>query len=168
MKHTFISFKHAIFAARAAEALGYIDRPSLDYLRGTALNTPDPQAPDAEVRDLVRRVIEKMTPGGIRPGFTLDIPLQHMLDRSMMNTHAIDSLELGPVTVTGGSAHAEVLWQDYHTTYQLLLVKEGRDWKIDLLGILPYAEIGMRVDRAIKNETEPQQIDRLVSLVPTP
>jgi hypothetical protein len=91
-----------------------------------------------------------------------------MLDRSMMNTHAIDSLELGPVTVEGGRAHAEVLWQDSHTTYQLVLVKEGNDWKIDLLGILPYAELGLRLERTLKNETEPQQLDRLVSLVPTP
>jgi hypothetical protein len=138
------------------------------FLRSAALESPADEASDAEVKRLVHLVAEKMTPGGIQPGFTLAIPLQHMLDRSMMNTHAIDSLELGPVTVEGGRAHAEVLWQDSHTTYQLVLVKEGNDWKIDLLGILPYAELGLRLERTLKNETEPQQLDRLVSLVPTP
>ena len=46
-------------------------------------------------------------------------------------------------------------------------IKEGDAWKIDVMALLPYAEVLMRVDRAIKGETLTRQIDQLVGKLPS-
>jgi hypothetical protein len=35
------------------------------------------------------------------------------------------------------------------------------------MALLPYAEVLMRLDRAVKNETQAQQVDQLVSKLPS-
>ena len=168
VKTVFADFKHAIFAAHAAEALRHVDRPSLDYLRNTIQTAPDPAAPDAEIRQLVRQAVLKMAPGASGPHLNLENSLQRILDQGWMNTHALDSIALGPVTFSGGGAHAEALWQGAHTTYQVSFVREHNEWKVDLLGIVPYAELALRLERTLKGETEAQQLNRLVGLIPAP
>jgi hypothetical protein len=166
VKAAFAQFKSAVFGAHAAIALRYVDQASRDYLQDAAQGSPDPSAPDAEVKALLHQGILKLTPGGMGPGFTIATPLQRILDQGWMNTHALDSIALGPVTVTGEKARAEALWQGTHTTYELTFVKEQGAWKVDLLGVLPYVEVGLRMGRALRNETEAHQVDRLVSLLP--
>jgi hypothetical protein len=147
VKTVFADFKHAIFAAHAAEALRHVD---------------------AEIRQLVRQAVLKMAPGASGPHLNLENSLQRILDQGWMNTHALDSIALGPVTLSGGGAHAEALWQGAHTTYQVSFVRENHDWKVDLLGIVPYAELALRLERTLKGETEAQQLNRLVGLIPAP
>jgi hypothetical protein len=167
VEQTFASFKSAIFGAHAAAALAEIDQPSLDYLDSSARCPPDPSAPDAELRQVIYEAVARTTPGGAAgPGFKLEVPLQRILNQGCMNTHALDSIQIGPVTIDGAGAHAEVLWENMHTTYRLAFVKQAGQWKVDLLGVVPYIEIAMRVGRTLRNESAAQQVDRLVSQFP--
>ena len=76
-------------------------------------------------------------------------------------------IALGHVSITGNRASAEVYYQGTLTALRLPFIKEGDAWKIDVMALLPYAEVLMRVDRAIKGETEAQQVDQLVSKLPS-
>ena len=53
------------------------------------------------------------------------------------------------------------------TALRLPFLKEGGAWKIDVMALLPYAEVLMRVDRAIKGETQARQVDQLVGKLPS-
>jgi hypothetical protein len=54
------------------------------------------------------------------------------------------------------------------TTFQVQFVRESDSWKIDLFNVLPIAQSALSMDRAVKNQTEAQQLDRLVGEVPNP
>jgi hypothetical protein len=164
----FADFKHAIFAAHAAEALRHVDQASIDYLRSAIQTPPDPAANDDEIRQLIRQAVLKMAPGASGPNLRLDDSLQRILNQGWMNTHALDSIALGPVTITGGGARAEALWQGKPTPYQFSFVRENNQWKVDLLGLVLYAELGLGLERALKGETEAHQLERLVGLIPAP
>jgi hypothetical protein len=165
VRNTFVAFKGALFAAHATEALSYLDQPTMGYLYISIMEPIPPNVSDAEIKHLIRRAVEKITPGGIQPGFNPDIPLQVILNQGWMNTHDMDSIDLGPITVKGTQASGEILWEGSHTTYQLVFVKEGNDWKVDLMGAFPYAARALQMDRMMKNETEDQQVDQLVSQI---
>jgi hypothetical protein len=165
VRSTFEAFKGALFASRATEALSYLDQTTMGYLYASIMQPIPPNESDAEIKHLIRRAVEKITPGGIQPGFNPDIPLQVILNKGWVNTHDLDSIDLGPITVRGTQARGEILWDGSHTTYQLVFVKEGNDWKVDLMGAFPYAARALQMDRMMKNETEDQQVDQLVSQI---
>jgi hypothetical protein len=168
VRDAFTAFKSALGAGHAQEALDSLDESSRDYLQLAVTNPTAPATPDEEVHELVRQSVAKLTPGGIQPGFSLETPLQRVLNAGWIDPNALDELDLGPVTVEGGQAHAEVMWRGEPTTLQLAFVRESGAWKIDLLRLVTYAEMALNMDRSVKGETEPQQIARLVAQVPTP
>jgi hypothetical protein len=98
---------------------------------------------------------------------TLGALMQRIADRHLFNPRDVREIALGPVSINGNRASAEVYYQGTLTALRLSFLKEGDAWKIDVMALLPYAEALMRVDRAIKGETEARQVDQLVSKLPS-
>jgi hypothetical protein len=93
--------------------------------------------------------------------------MQRISDRRLFNPRDVQDITLGPIFINGNRASAEVYYQGSLTALRLPFVKEGDAWKIDVMAFLPYAEMLMRLDRAVKGETEAQQVDQLVNKLPS-
>jgi hypothetical protein len=167
----FDAWKEALIGNRISDALAYIPGHVDDYLH--TLNSPAPapgtKAPPSQspgVDLLLRTALEKKVPPDLRATLTLSSLLQRITDRKLFNPRDVREIALGRVSITGDRASAEVYYEGVLTAVRLPFVKENGDWKIDVMAILPWAEVLMRVDRAIKDESEAQQVDRLVSKLP--
>jgi hypothetical protein len=177
----FESWKSAVINHQTDEALAYIPHHVDAYL-GTlnsgatnaapvapsapAANVPASNSPGVDL--LLRTALEKKVPAELRARLTLGTLLQRMTERHLFNTRDVREITLGPhVSVNGDHASAEVYYQGGLTALRLPFLKEDNVWKIDVLALLPYAEVLMRVDRAIKGETETEQIDQLVAKLPS-
>lgn len=170
----FDSWKKAVINHQANQALAYIPSHVNDYLR--TLNSPAPNpAPAANavtsaspgVDLLLRTALDKKVPPDLRSNLTVGALLQRITDRNLFNAHNVREITLGRVAVNGDRASAEVYYQGTLTALRLPFIKENDAWKIDVMALLPYAEVLMRVDRAIKGETEAEQVDQLVSKLPS-
>jgi hypothetical protein len=102
----------------------------------------------------------------MRAHLTLATLLQRISDRHLFNPRDVRQLDLGPVSIEGNRASAEVYYEGTLTALHLPFIKESDGWKIDVMALLPYAEVLMRLDRAVKGQTEAQQVDQLVSKLP--
>ena len=169
----FTGWKSAVIDGRTNQVLVYIPKRVEAYLQ--MLNTPVNPAPtpgaaassSPGVDLLLRTALEKKVPADLRAHLTLAALLQRISDRHLFNPRDVRQIDLGTVTIEGNRASAEVYYQGTLTALRLPFIKEGDGWKIDVLALLPYVEVLMRVDRAIKGETEAQQVDQLVSKLPT-
>jgi len=170
----FNAWKEAMINHQTNQALAYIPHHVDDYLHrlnsnatasASAANTPASQSPGVDL--LLRTALEKRVPADLRANLTLSALLQRISDRNLFNPRDIREIALGRVSITGDRASAEVYYQGMLTALRLPFVKEGGAWKIDVMGILPYAEVLMHVDRAIKNESQARQVDQLVSKLPS-
>jgi hypothetical protein len=168
VQQAFADFKSALGTKHAKQALDGLDQPSRIYLQSAVTNPPDFTGGDEELRELIRQAVTKLTPGGIQPGFTLETPLQRVLNAGWINAHDLEELDLGPVTIHGDQASAELIWQGAGTMLYLTFVRESGAWKIDLAQLAPYAETALRTDRMVKGQTEAQQIAQLVARIPRP
>ena len=177
----FESWKSAVINLQMDQALAYIPRGVDDYLETLNSNatTAAPVAPSVPATGappsaspgvdlLLRTALEKKVPAELRAHLTLGSLLQRMTERHLFNTRDVQQITLDPhVSVNGDHASAEVYYQGALTALRLPFLKEDNVWKIDVLALLPYAEVLMRVDRAIKGETETEQIDQLVAKLPS-
>ena len=170
----FESWKDAMINHRTDQAMAYIPRHVDDYLNalnsGTANSAPDAKAVPSKwpgVDLLLRTALEKKVSADLRSHLTLSILVQRIADLHLLNPRDVQGIEIGPISITGNSASASVYYQKTLTALRLPFVKEGDAWEIDVMALLPYVEVLMRVDRAIKGETETQQIDQLVSKLPS-
>lgn len=169
--HVFTAWKEAMINHQTDQAMAYIPKHADDYLR--ALNSP-PLAPSADtsaskspgVDLLLRTALEKKVPADLRTNLTLSTLLQRITERKLFNPRDLKEIALGRVSIHGDNASAEVYYQGVLTALRLNFIKEDGAWKIDVLAILPYAEMLMKVDRTIKNESQTQQVDQLVSKLP--
>ncbi len=174
----FQAWKNAVIGQQTDQAMTYIPSHVDDYL--SALNstagTPPPPAaaaipqaksPSPGVDHLLRTALVRKVPAELRSNLTLSTLWQRITDRHLFNPRDVREIDLGRVSVNGNHATAELYYQGSLTALPLPFVKEGDVWKIDVMAILPYAEVLMRVDRAMKNETENQQVDELVSKLPS-
>ena len=171
----FESWKRAVVDHQTNQALAYIPRHVEDYL--VMLNSGStipvviqPGAPGIDspgVNHLLRTALQLKVPADLRPKLTLDLLLQRMTDKHLFKTSDVAQIALGPVTVSGDRASAQVYYQGSLTALRLPFMKEDQVWKIDVMAILPYAEILMRLDRAVKGETETEQVNRLVARLPS-
>jgi hypothetical protein len=168
VRQAFDGFKDQVALAHAQPALAYLDRATLDYLQAAATRPPSDTEPATDL--LLRRAAEKLTPSTIDAGFNLATPLQRLLDQGVVQPRDLDPITLGPVSLdsSGQTAQGEVFWSGKGTTLQLVFKREDSGWKIDLLNLLPYASSALAMDRAIKRETEDEQIARLVRALPNP
>jgi len=172
--HAFDAWKTAIANQQTHQALAYIPSHVDDYLNAlntgtlssgaTPSSTPSP-SPGVDL--LLRTALQKKVPAEMRPHLTLGSLLQRITDRHLFNPREVQQIELGPVSIEGNRASAAVYYQGSLTALRLPFIKENDVWKIDVMALLPYAEVLMRVDRAIKGETEAQQVDQLVSKLPS-
>ena len=170
----FESWKAAMINHRTDQAMAYIPRHVDDYLNalnsGAGISAPAANAapsPWPGVDLLLRTALEKKVPFPLRFHLTLGALLQRVADRRLFNPRDVREIALGRVSINGNRASAEVYYQGTLTALRLPFLKEGDGWKIDVMALLPYAEVLMRVDRAIKGETESRQVDQLVSKLPS-
>jgi hypothetical protein len=176
----FNDWKSAVIAGRMDQALVYIPKPVEDYLKmlnttpvnpapialsGTTPSAPPSASPGVDL--LLRTALARKVPADLRTHLTLATLLQRISDRHLFNPRDVRQIDLGAVAIDGKRATAEVYYQGTLTALRLPFLKEGGGWKIDVMALLPYAEVLMRVDRAIKDETQAQQVDQLVSKLPS-
>ena len=165
----FESWKQAIIDHHADQAMAYIPHHVDDYLAklnapppaATATTTPPSDYPGVDL--LLRRALTEKVPPDLRANLTLAALLQRIADRNLFNPRDLREVTLGPVSVEGNHASAEVYYDGVLTAVRLSFLKEDDAWKIDVMSILPYAETLMRLDREIKGETEEHQVDQLVA-----
>jgi hypothetical protein len=171
----FESWKNAMINNRTDQAMAYIPRHVGDYLNrlnagatGNSIVVPvAASSPTPGVDLLLRTALEKKVPADLRPRLTLGTLMQRIADRHLFNPREIREIKLRHVSIDGDRASAEVYYQGTLTALRLPFIKEGGAWKIDVMALLPYAEVMMRVDRAIKGETEAQQVEQLVGKLPS-
>jgi hypothetical protein len=163
----FDSWKDAVIDGQPDKAMAYIPRHVDNYLN--SLNSPADPAPSEYpgVNLLLRRALEKKVPAELRARLTVAALIQRITDRHLFNAHDLREITLGPVLVDGDRASADVYNDGTLTSVRLPFVKEDGGWKIDVMAILPYAETLMRLDRALKRETEEEQVDQLVTKLPS-
>jgi len=169
----FEAWKIAVINHQTRLAMAFIPRHVDDYLHSLNLPAVDPPpaanappSPSPGVDLLLRTALEKKVPVDLRSHLTVAVLAQRISDRNLFNPHTIQQIALGHVSVNGNRASAEVYYQGALTAVRLPFIKEGDAWKIDVMALLSYAEVLMRVDRAIKGETEAQQVDQIVSKLP--
>lgn len=177
VRHTFEGCKQALINYQADQVMLYIPQNVDDYL--SRLNSASKGKPAASsgpagsekaspgVDLLLRTALAKKVPDDLRPRLTLELLLQRIAEKRLLNTHDVEQIDLGRVSISGDRASAELYYEGTLTALRLPFVKEGDEWKIDVLAVLPYAEILMRLDRALKDETQDQQVDFLVSKLPS-
>jgi hypothetical protein len=167
----FEAWKSAVINHQPDQAMAFIPRHVDDYLRNlnSGSQNPVPAAPSQSpgVDHLLRTALEKKVPADMRSNLTVATLMQRITDRHLLNPHEVQQINLGPISINGDHASAEVYYQGTLTALRLPFVKEDDNWKIDVMAVLPYAEVLMRLDRAIKGETEAQQVDQLVSKLPS-
>jgi hypothetical protein len=170
----FESWKDAMINQRTDQAMTYIPRHVDDYLNALnsapvsstpATNAAPSLSPGVDL--LLRTALEKKVPPDLRSKLTLGNLMQRITDRHLFNPRDVREIALGRVSINGNRASAEVYYQGTLTALRLPFLKEEDGWKIDVMALLPYAEVLMRVDRAIKGETQMQQVDQLVSKLPS-
>ena len=169
----FESWKNAVINDQPEQAMAYVPRHVDDYLH--TLNAPPAAAPATNAAPsahpgvdlLLRRALEKKVPPDLRARPTVAALLQRITDRHLFNPHDLREITLGSVSVDGDRASAEVYYDGTLTAVRLPFIKEDDGWKIDVMSILPYAETLMRLDRAVKRETEEEQVDQLVAKLPS-
>jgi hypothetical protein len=181
VSQSFQSWQNAVIHDQPEEAMTYIPRHVDDYVN--QLNTAPPPAPvPSAVRTsaaapaltsaspgvdlLLRRALEKKVPRDLRAKLTLATLLRRITERHLLNPRDVREITLGAVSVNGNRADAVVYYQGTLTALRLPFIKEDNTWKIDVMSLLPYAELLMHVDRAMKGETEAQQVDQLVAKLP--
>jgi len=175
VRQTFESWKNSVLNAHMDQSMAYIPKNVYDYFQAvnsgvknsTATTPPVQVANEAPGVDLLlRTALDKKIVPNLRPTLTLDNLVQRIVDKRLFKPRDLGEIKLGYIAINGNHASADIYYQGTLTALRLPFLKEGNDWKIDILAMLPYVEVLMRVDRAIKGETEAQQVDRLVRNIP--
>lgn len=176
VRKTFESWQTAILNSHMDQAMTYIPQNVYDYFQilnseektltpiATSVNPIVTEAPGVDL--LIRTALDKKVTPGLRPTLTLDNLVQRITDKRLFKPNDLRQIKLGYIAINGNHASADIYYQGTLTALRLPFLKQGSEWKIDVLAILPYVEVLMRVDRAIKGETEAQQVDRLISNMP--
>jgi hypothetical protein len=142
-----------------------------DYINHLKSNdkkaSADPASNSPGVDLLLKTALEKRVPDDLRPNLTFNLLMQKITEKHLLSLREVQQIDLGRVYVTGDRASGEIYYQGTLTALRMPFVRENGSWKIDILSILPYAEVLMRLDRAIKDETQQEQVDLLVSRLPS-
>jgi hypothetical protein len=167
VKTDFESFRRAILERHADQVITYLPQNVSDYLAVlNSGNSPAPAPSSPGVNHLLRTALDRKVAPSLRAHLNLQILLQRLADRGLLDCREIRDLTLGPVAIKGGQATAELYYQGSLLPLRLPFVKQDQIWKVDLLAMLPYAEVLMRLDRAVTGRTENQQVAQLVEPLP--
>jgi hypothetical protein len=165
----FTSWKQALLDHHAATAMAYlphnVDRYLATIKAAPAANSPASPHPTVDL--YLRRALAEKVPSDLRANLTLATLLQRITDRNLIKPRDLQALTLGAVSVDGDHAGADVYYDGMITAVRLSFFKEDGAWKIDVLGLLPYAETLLSLDRLVKNQGEEQQINELVAKLPS-
>jgi hypothetical protein len=169
----FEAWKEAMINHQTDQAMAYIPShvdaylSALNSAAGNSVSAPnEPPSASPGVDLLVRTALQKKVPADLRSKLTFAALMQRLTDKNLISAHDMQQIALGHVSVNGNRASAELYYQGTLTALRLPFIKEDDGWKIDVLSLLPYAEVLMRVDRAMKGQTQAQQVDQLVSKLP--
>lgn len=175
VRKTFESWQNAMVDSHVDQSMAYIPQNVYDYFHilNSAIKAPAANDPlQSTLRGfpgvdlLLRTALEKKVPGSLRPNLTLNGLVQLAADKRLFKPRDIRQITLGYIAINGNHASADIYYQGTLTALRMPFLREDKQWKIDVLAILPYVEVLMRVDRAIKGETEDQQVNRLVGAMP--
>jgi len=175
VRQTFESWKTAVLDSHMDQSMAYIPQNVYDYFqvlnfgikKPASAATSNPATREAPGVDLLlHAALDKKVAPALRPTLTLPDLVQRITAKHLFKPRDVQQIKLGYIAINGNHASADIYYQDTLTALRLPFLKEGNEWKIDILAMLPYVEVLMRVDRAIKGETETQQVDRLVSDMP--
>ncbi len=175
IKLAFESCKKALISQQIQQALVYFPHNVNDYLNrlNSGVKAPpvppagSPADPSPVVTQLLRTALEKKVPADLRANLTLDALLQRIADKHLLNLHDVEEIKLGRISIEGPTAYAQIYYQGSLTALRLPFIKEDNVWKIDVMAVLPSAELLMRLDRAIKGESENEQVEQLVNKLPS-
>lgn len=169
VKQAFESTKSALLNHDTGQLMAHLPGNVNDYFQTLNTGAINPQDATPDVTLLLRTALEKKVPADIRRDLTLSVLLQRIVDKKLFNLHDVQGIYIGRVTIMGNGrqATAEVHYQGTLSPLRLPFIKEGSDWKIDLMAILPSAELLMRLDRAITGEAPAQQVEHLVNRLPS-
>jgi hypothetical protein len=170
VKADFEAFRLAILERHADRISLYLPQNVGDYL---ARLNGDPSAPASApygapgVNLLLRTVLDQKVNPALRAHLNLQLLLQRLSDRGLLDCHEIRGLSIGRVSIDGDRATAELFFDNNLLPLRLPLVKQSGLWKVNLVAMIPYAEVLMRLDRAITGKTESQQVAQIVHPLPT-
>jgi len=175
IKNTFSACKTALLNGQAGQALACISPKVEDYLarlkagsQDNRVSTEADSVSSSPSIDLfLRTALVRKVPRDLRSHLTLELLLQSIMVKRLVDPRDIEQLDLGRIDISGDHATAELYYQDSRLALSLPFVQEGKDWKIDIMTLLPYAEVLMRLDRAISGKTENQQVELLVNGLPS-
>ena len=170
VKADFEAFRLAIIERHADQISLYLPQNVGDYL--ARLNN-DPATPANApygapgVNLLLRTALDQKVNPALRAHLNLQLLLQRLSDRGLLDCHEIRGLSIGRVSIAGQRATAELYFDNNLLPLRLPLVRQSGLWKVDLVAMIPYAEVLMRLDRAITGKTESQQVAQIVHPLPT-
>jgi hypothetical protein len=169
VKADFEAFRLAILERHADQISLYLPQNVGDYL---ARLKGDPSMPAnapygaPSVNLLLRTALDQKVDPALRAHLNLQLLLQRLSDRGLLDCHEIRGLSIGRVSIAGDRATAELYFDNNLLPLRLPLVKQAGLWKVDLVAMIPYAEVLMRLDRAITGKTESQQVAQIVHPLP--
>jgi hypothetical protein len=172
VKFDFEAFRRGILSHHAEQVITYLPQNVSDYLAmlnaggPPAAGTPGAPLGAPGVNLLLRTALDKKVAPALRAHLDLQLLLQRLADRGLLDSREIRGLSLGRVEVRGERASAELYFRGNVLPLRLPFVKQDQVWKVDLLAMLPYAELLMRLDRAVTGKTESQQVAQLVEPLP--
>jgi len=174
VKKAFESCKTGLINNQMDQVMACIPANVNDYLNQLKSNEKKvspvpPSAPSTSpgVDLLLKTALQKRVPDDLRADLTFNILLQKIAAKHLLNLREVQSIDLGRIYVNGDRASGEIYYQGTLTALRMPFIQENGNWKINILAILPYAEILMRLDRAIKDETQQEQVELLVSRLPS-
>jgi hypothetical protein len=175
VKKAFDSCKQGLIDNRPDKVSAYLPRNVDDYLnqlkagtRGLPPRENDvPKSESPTVDYFLRTALEQKVPDNLRPNLTVAALLQRIAEERLIDPKDIQPISIGPVSVNGDHASAEIYYQGNMTPVNLPFSRENGTWKIDILSALPYIEMLMRLDRAVARKSETEQVEFLVRGLPS-
>jgi hypothetical protein len=163
----FGAWKDDILAHHVDQAMAFMPRNADAYLASliappvmSAANSPSAHP---AVDMLLRRALAEKVPPDLRAHLTLAVLLQRIVDKNLYDARELRKLTVGPASVDGDKASAQLYYDGMITPVSLGFLKEDGVWKIDILSLLPWGETAMLVDRTLHRQGEDAQVTDLVS-----
>ena len=171
VKTDFTALREALLAGHARQVTVYLPQDVGDYLRAINAGTSSSDTLAASrrapgVTRLLEAVLQEKVPPNVRAHLDLQVLLQRLGDRGLLDCREIRDVSLGRVDVDKDRASAELYYQGNLLPLRVPFVKHASVWELDLLSMLPYAEVLMRLDRAVTGKSESQQVAQIVSPLP--
>ncbi len=88
----------------------------------------------------------------------------YVVEQGMIGKSSVDGLELGDVFVDGNTAKGAIIIKGVPQKYQFNFMKEGEDWKIDLINLMTISSDGLRAQISESPISEDEYILKTVEI----